>query len=350
MADCPLIASRKGFYHELKAGRRYAWCSCGRSKRQPFCDGAHQGTGFEPVIFTAERDEEVIFCGCKHSGTAPFCDGAHNNLPGGYAEDDPDSAANQAIAAVTADPGGRAMLDGGLCVVAPGGVAPRAAGSLTWRALVTPAHGARFQSCFHLTCAPGTSPVVAAGGRHSVLYCLDGEGSVTISGRPFAARAQTGLYVMPDEAFAIAADRPMTFYLWQGPGGEALDLLDAMPGNFDASHPDRAEEIAPDQRQAMAARYFQLLVDARHGSTVMTQFQGNIPLSKAEPHRHLYEEILVVLDGQGMVWGEALKTPIGPGDVLFLPAKAVHSLQCLSPEGLNLVGVIYPGNNPAINY
>ena len=100
----------------------------------------------------------------------------------------------------------------------------------------------------------------------------------------------------------------------------------------------------------MAARYFQLLVDARHGSTLMTQFQGNIPYSKAEPHRHLYEEILVVLDGEGMVWGEALKAPIGPGDVLFLPAKAVHSLQCVSPEGLNLVGVIYPGNNPSINY
>ena len=26
---------------ELEAGKRYAWCACGRSKRQPFCDGSH---------------------------------------------------------------------------------------------------------------------------------------------------------------------------------------------------------------------------------------------------------------------------------------------------------------------
>jgi len=92
----PTIAHRKGFYCEVKAGQRYLWCSCGRSGKQPFCDGSHAGTEFKPVLFEAKVDEDVIFCGCKHTGTRPFCDGAHNNLPGGYAEDDPDSAASAA--------------------------------------------------------------------------------------------------------------------------------------------------------------------------------------------------------------------------------------------------------------
>ena len=91
----PIIAHRKGFYYEVKAGKRYLWCSCGRSKTQPFCDGSHVGSEFLPIAFKAERDEEVIFCGCKHTGTGPFCDGAHSNLPGGYLTDDPDSAENQ---------------------------------------------------------------------------------------------------------------------------------------------------------------------------------------------------------------------------------------------------------------
>lgn len=45
----PEIAHRKGFYFELKAGERYFWCSCGRSKQQPFCDGCTTPGGFDVV-------------------------------------------------------------------------------------------------------------------------------------------------------------------------------------------------------------------------------------------------------------------------------------------------------------
>ena len=97
--SAPVVANRKGFYFEVTAGRRYLWCSCGRSKSQPFCDGSHAGTGFLPVAFKAERNEEVIFCGCKHTRTGPFCDGTHSNLPGGYRDDDPDSSGKSASSA-----------------------------------------------------------------------------------------------------------------------------------------------------------------------------------------------------------------------------------------------------------
>ena len=108
----PKIAHPKGFYYEVKAGQRYLWCSCGRSGKQPFCDGSHVGTTFKPVLFEAKIDEDVIFCGCKQTGTAPFCDGAHNNLPGGYSEDDPESPANRAIAVVPHGADARVPLDG----------------------------------------------------------------------------------------------------------------------------------------------------------------------------------------------------------------------------------------------
>ncbi len=66
---------------KLKAGEQVWWCSCGRSKSQPFCDGSHQGTGFEPVPFTADRDDTFFFCQCKRSKTPPFCDGSHKKIP-----------------------------------------------------------------------------------------------------------------------------------------------------------------------------------------------------------------------------------------------------------------------------
>ncbi|HWK46122.1 MAG TPA: CDGSH iron-sulfur domain-containing protein [Stellaceae bacterium] len=64
----------------VEAGKKYFWCACGRSKTQPFCDGAHAGTGFSPVLYTAPKTEEVWFCGCKVSASQPFCDGSHNDL------------------------------------------------------------------------------------------------------------------------------------------------------------------------------------------------------------------------------------------------------------------------------
>lgn len=61
----------------VEAGRTYFWCACGRSARQPFCDGAHAGSGMNPVRYQAREDKTLHFCGCKATGKPPFCDGSH---------------------------------------------------------------------------------------------------------------------------------------------------------------------------------------------------------------------------------------------------------------------------------
>jgi CDGSH iron-sulfur domain-containing protein 3 len=75
-----VIAKKSPYAVELNEGRTYHWCACGRSKNQPFCDGSHQGTGIEPVAFTAEKSGTAYLCGCKHTANQPYCDGAHNKL------------------------------------------------------------------------------------------------------------------------------------------------------------------------------------------------------------------------------------------------------------------------------
>ena len=79
MSD-PVIAQKKPFLVELKVGRNYLWCTCGRSAKQPYCDGSHAGTSFMPLRFAAKEDGEAVLCGCKHTRTPPFCDGTHNKL------------------------------------------------------------------------------------------------------------------------------------------------------------------------------------------------------------------------------------------------------------------------------
>lgn len=76
----PTIAQKAPYAVEVEAGKTYYWCSCGKSKSQPFCDGSHKDTGFTPMAVTAEKTETKYFCGCKMSANKPFCDGAHAKL------------------------------------------------------------------------------------------------------------------------------------------------------------------------------------------------------------------------------------------------------------------------------
>ncbi len=76
---CP---PEKAYYlMEVQAGKTYSWCACGLSKKQPFCDGSHSGTGKSPVVWKADTVKDVEFCGCKKTGKPPFCDGAHKIKP-----------------------------------------------------------------------------------------------------------------------------------------------------------------------------------------------------------------------------------------------------------------------------
>ena len=76
----PTIAQQSPYAVEVESGINYYWCSCGKSKSQPFCDGSHQGSTFTPIEYTAHETKTVYFCGCKHTATQPMCDGAHSKL------------------------------------------------------------------------------------------------------------------------------------------------------------------------------------------------------------------------------------------------------------------------------
>lgn len=80
MSDAPIIAQKAPYPVEVTAGKTYFWCVCGKSQKQPFCDGSHKDTGLEPLKYEAEKDGKVFFCGCKGTANAPLCDGSHSKL------------------------------------------------------------------------------------------------------------------------------------------------------------------------------------------------------------------------------------------------------------------------------
>jgi len=76
----PIIADNKPVKVNLTKGQEYHFCTCGRSKSQPFCDGSHVGTSFASKVIVSDEDDEAYLCACKHTGNAPYCDGAHKQF------------------------------------------------------------------------------------------------------------------------------------------------------------------------------------------------------------------------------------------------------------------------------
>jgi len=74
-------ASKAPIPVNVEAGKKYFYCTCGDSSKQPFCDGAHKDVeGFSPMMLEFEENKTVYFCSCKKTDNQFACDGTHNSL------------------------------------------------------------------------------------------------------------------------------------------------------------------------------------------------------------------------------------------------------------------------------
>ncbi|XP_077976941.1 uncharacterized protein LOC144432573 [Glandiceps talaboti] len=69
--------------YDLKPGDKKLWCLCGLSKKQPWCDGSHVGTGFKPIKWEVPAKPQRLYqlCACKYTQKPPYCDATHTYLP-----------------------------------------------------------------------------------------------------------------------------------------------------------------------------------------------------------------------------------------------------------------------------
>lgn len=215
------------------------------------------------------------------------------------------------------------------------------------------AQGARALSLRVLEFGPGLSPGLRNAACDEVLYVLEGAGSAFLDGHGFGIDAGTGLHLRP--GMAMAVDNP-------GPG--PLTMASARcpdPGNLPTpgtarTRPDltalppppgcvvrlgaRVSEPAPDGRS------YRVLLDAAGTGAPVTQFVGSIPPGKAPDHSHAYEEVLVVLEGQGRAWVDGDCAPVAPGSCVFLPPGEVHCMENFGGGPMLLLGVFYPSGSP----
>jgi mannose-6-phosphate isomerase-like protein (cupin superfamily) len=224
------------------------------------------------------------------------------------------------------------------------------------------ATGAQAISLRVLEFAPGLSPGILNGDCDEVLYVLgmQAEGMrepprIFIDGHEYDLSAKSGIYIRLGQTFAIdnPGAAPVTLISSQCPDPDRPPQFVTPPktSSIDSSsEPLPIIRLADRPAQPTADRWYRVLVDDEVGSTQVTQFVGSIPPGRAPDHFHNYEEVLVILKGEGRMWAGKSSTPIASGSCIYLPKGQVHCVENTGEGELRLLGVFYPAGSPSVRY
>ncbi|MEA2327408.1 MAG: hypothetical protein QOE68_2367 [Thermoanaerobaculia bacterium] len=234
-----------------------------------------------------------------------------------------------------------AILDGGCRVVGLKDGDPIVEGALRiWKHFGTQA-GAKAISLRVMELPAGERATLRNESADEVLYVLSGSGSAGA----FKLTPDTGVYLPPATSLDIATIEGLTLVSSRCPDdGATLDGYEPGHGElFAVAMQERPVERTGD-------RWYREVINDDSGSTQVTQFVGGIPPGRAPDHFHLYEEVIVILDGTGEMWAGASHTPIASGSCIFLPHGQVHCVENRGDGEMRLLGVFYPAGSPAVRY
>lgn len=193
---------------------------------------------------------------------------------------------------------------------------------------------------------PGSSRELHVGDAEETLFVLAGVGTADVAGEHHALEPEVGLYLPPESTFQLHNPGPATLRV------VAVRVPDPEPPS-DAEPPGRPAltRLADQQAQdATAQREFRIVADPQTGLRSATHFVGYIPTERAPDHFHTYDEVIYVLDGEGVMHAGELDQPVAPGSCIQLPARTVHCLENTGTEPMRVVAVFRPAGSPAAAY
>jgi mannose-6-phosphate isomerase-like protein (cupin superfamily) len=187
--------------------------------------------------------------------------------------------------------------------------------------------------------APGRSRPRRLGEQQELLYVAAGHGTLVLEGAEHALEPNTGVFVAPGEAYEIDNAGP----------GELLVISVRAPALLGVGE-DRRVTVRYADRPLLPAgktREFRYLVNQDAGCLDVTQFVGLIKPSRAPDHSHVYDEVIYVVEGEGVMHMDGRSTPIGPGSCIHLPPYLVHCLENTGDRPMRVLGVFHPSGDPA---
>ena len=191
---------------------------------------------------------------------------------------------------------------------------------------------------------PGSRVEAAAGPGGELWYVIDGTGLLTSGDDPAAAiRRDTALWLPPGVRYQLAASAPgpLTLDNVKLPAGPAAG------GPAPAGARPRRAELGDCPVEVTGDRRFRVLFGPGSGCAAATQFVGEIPPGRAPLHSHTYDEVVLVLEGEGVLHAAPAEHPIAPGTCIHLPPGQQHCLENTGQGTLRVLGVFHPGGSPA---
>jgi mannose-6-phosphate isomerase-like protein (cupin superfamily) len=191
-----------------------------------------------------------------------------------------------------------------------------------------------------LECAPGQrAEAEVPGDCEETLFVLEGDGELHIRDESHALAPDMGVYLPPGSQFALynTGAHPLRLV--------AVRVPDPSPGPPTAANVRALAD--QDVLQATTEREFRIVADPSTGLRSATHFVGYIPAERAPDHFHTYDEVIYVLEGEGLMQAGAFSRPVTAGSCIQLPARTVH---CLSKSGngpMRIVAVFRPAGSPA---
>jgi mannose-6-phosphate isomerase-like protein (cupin superfamily) len=200
-----------------------------------------------------------------------------------------------------------------------------------------------------LAYAPGRSELHTTGAGEEVLFVLSGEGVLHLGAEAHALEPETGAYLAPGETYELEAR-----------GAEVLRLVavripdpdrDQNTGATPGAERAVVRRVADQERAAATTqREFRIVADPASGLRSATHFVGYIPTLRAPEHFHTYDEVIYVLDGEGVMHCGGADQPVSAGSSIQLPARTVHCLENTGDRVMRIVAVFRPAGSPAAAY
>jgi mannose-6-phosphate isomerase-like protein (cupin superfamily) len=186
----------------------------------------------------------------------------------------------------------------------------------------------------------GRSVARSLAGRQEVLYVASGRGMLHVDGRAYELEPDMGAYVAAGERYEVETD-----------GDEELVIVavNAPQEGEPRLDPDRRTVRFADREPHTAKpdREFRYLVNEDLGCPDVTQFVGLIPPGRAPMHSHSYDEVIYVVEGEGVLHLNGTETPIAAGTCIHLPPLQEHCLENTSGGTMRVLGVFHPSGDPA---
>jgi len=195
-----------------------------------------------------------------------------------------------------------------------------------------------------LRCVHGRSMQRETGPADELLFVLEGQGTLIAGGGHHELEPESGVALLAGSRYELDNEHSDDLVL------VAVALHDPLaPPQGTAS--TTLSRLADAQAQsATAARTFRIVFDPDRGCATATQFVGYIPVGAAPTHYHLYEEVIYVLDGNGVMHMNDEHIPLRAGSCIHLPARKLHTLENSGPGVMRVLGIFRPAGSPAEAY